>query len=134
MEGETRALGKNGNNRKAGEERLAETEEYRLVRVYLPVLKPDGTIEEVLAAIDTQSNVTFAAREVSTPREWSKGETRMVKGFGTTRSTEPRKFTIIAKGQPRQLNCRLEPKGSLTGGVKVLLSAQHCVELGIDVR
>ena len=48
----------------------SETEIMQLVKVYLDVAMPDGTTKEVLAAIDTQSNVTFCNRAVSRLRHF----------------------------------------------------------------
>ena len=134
MRGESRAPKKNRDRHNPNKRRIAETKEYRLVRVYIPVCKPDGSVQEVLAAIDTQSNVTFAAPEISILRQWDEGEARVVKGFGAARITEPRSVTVMVKGQPRRLKARLEPDKGLAEGVKLLLSAQHCVELGIDIN
>ncbi len=134
IRGESRAPKKNRDTPDPDKRCRTETEEYRLVRVYIPVVKPDGSVQEILAAIDTQSNVSFAAPEMSIPRQWDDGEARMVKGFGAARTTTPRSVTVLVRGQARKLKARLEPDKGLSKGVKLLLSAQHCVELGIDVN
>ena len=48
----------------------SETEIQQLVKVYLDMKMPDGQVREVLAAIDTQSNVTFVNERASVYRPW----------------------------------------------------------------
>ena len=70
-----------GNSGKKQKLRHSETEELQLVKVYLDLEMPDGKIRQVLAAVDTQSNVTFVNKAASVIRPWRRGESRIVHGF-----------------------------------------------------
>ena len=105
----------------------SETEIEQLVKVYLDVVTPEGEVREVLAAIDTQSNVTFANRGVSLRRPWDPGEGTVVEGFnGQSVQTKPRKITICKNGKHIHLKAREEPNGPFPGKIELLLSAHRC--------
>ena len=57
----------------------SETQRYQLAQVYLEILTQEGK-RTVRAAIDTQSNVTYAKWNSSHPRKWKDGEVRTVGG------------------------------------------------------
>ena len=142
--GETEVEGSHGSAGEANEDsapgktqakRPSETRIMQLVKVYLDVVMPDGSSKEVLAAIDTQSNVTFCNRNVSLKRPWDPGEGKYVEGFnGQVVKTKPRAVTINKNGKHVKLRVRQEPGGPFPDGIDLLLSAQACRDLRIDVN
>ena len=121
--------------RRQAKPRHSETDELQLVKVYLDLEMPDGQVKQALAAIDTQSNVTFVNKAASAPRPWKNGESRVVHGFnGQAVVTQPRWVTILKNGARHRLEAREEPNGDFPDGVEVLLSARACRKLKIDVN
>ena len=112
----------------------SETKRYQLAQAYLDV-RAAGSVRTVRAALDTQSNVSYVRERLSKPRQWMKGEVRTVKGIGgLAPEGEPRSVTIMRKGVAITLDARSPPMGLLDEGCGLLLSAQHCRQLGIDVN
>ena len=116
---------------------FSETENYRLLRTYLEVLDLSGTIRRVLVAVDTQSNVSYAKPTLGEPREWRRHENRYVKGIGGwTKAETPLVTRVIKQGRVIEIDTRTPPKGLFDkpDGPEMLLGAQHCVTLGIDLN
>ena len=90
---------------------------------------------KVRAALDTQSNVTYANSEVGVRREWGEGEVKTVRGLGGLVGETVPLSVVVCKGKERiKLKARSAPKGLLERGCELLLSAGHCSKLGIDVN
>ena len=68
-------------------------------------------------------------------REWEEGEVKTVRGIGGIATEgKPLTLTIITSTGKVELDVRTPPQGILDEGCEVLLSAQHCRQLGIDVN
>ena len=117
--------------------RYSETERYRLLRTYIRIIDRNGITRRVQAALDTQSNVSYAKMHLGTPRSWRSYESRRVKGIGGyTQGSIPLTTRIIKGGQIINIDTRSPPPHMFTeqDGPSVLLSAQHCVLLQIDMN
>jgi len=136
----TMAVSSNRRNRKrkASKPCYSETRRYRLLRVYMKVLDRNGNIRRTQVALDTQSNISYARRHLGTDRKWDPRESRVVSGVGGTANTSstPLLTRIIKKGKVVHLKTRTPPNTILQrrGGPEILLSANHCALLNIDIN
>ena len=126
-------------NRTEKREKLqfSETERYRLLRTYLKVLDRDGIVRRVQVALDTQSNVSYCENHLGIPRSWRNHESRRVRGVGGyARGSVPLSTRIIKHGRIISIDTRSPPPNMFIdqGGPSILLSAQHCVLLKIDLN
>ncbi|MCP4456460.1 MAG: hypothetical protein GY816_00290, partial [Cytophagales bacterium] len=115
----------------------SETEDLRLIQVYIQVMNNDRVIETIKAAIDTQSNVSYAKKRLGKKRPWKQSEYRLVKGIGGYQySSDPITVKVIKGRQIIKINARTPCEGMFEeeDGPELLLSAQHCAELGIDIN
>jgi hypothetical protein len=116
----------------------SETKEYLLMQVYLDVIVPTG-VKRVRAAVDTQSNVSYARDILTSPRAWRTGEAKHVKGItGTITTTRPTLLKVLRhEGHETSqvtLDTRDPPKQLFDHGCGVLLSMAHVRELGLDLN
>ena len=112
----------------------SETKRYQLAQVYLSVDTTEGR-RTVRAAIDTQSNVSYANWNISHTRKWKEGEVRTVRGIGgLIEGGMPRMVKVVKHGKQINIPARTPPMGVFEDGVDMLLSAAHCRTLGIDVN
>ena len=59
----------------------------------------------------------------------------MVNGFnGVTERTKPMTVRVFRGNEKFALDAREEPRGPFPDGIQILLSAQHCRQLGIDIN
>ncbi len=126
-----------GQNRKKGKPCFSETEQYRLLRTYLTVLGQNGIIQRTQVALDTQSNVSYSKKELGIPRSWRSHESRYVKGIGGyAKGSIPLITRIIKEGRVIKLDTRSPPAHMFSDedGPSLLLCAQHCVLLKIDIN
>ena len=123
--------------KKKGKPCFSETIPYRLLRTYIRVLDRNGVVRRVQAALDTQSNVSYARLDLGTPRPWRKTESKSVKGIGGYSSTSvPLLTRIVKNGKVIKIDTRSPPRNMFRhrGDPGILLSAQHCVLLRIDMN
>ena len=130
---------KRSKERKKEKSTFSETENYRLLRTYLRVLDINGTIRRVLVALDTQFNVSYTKPKptLGEPREWRSHENKYVKGIsGWSKAETPLLTRIIKQGKVIEIDTRTPPKNLFDkpDGPEMLLGAQHCVTLGIDLN
>ena len=126
-----------GGKNKRGKIHFSETEQYRLLRTYLTVLDRDGITRRVQVALDTQSNVSYAKIHLGVPRSWRSHESKYVKGIGGyAKASNPLTTRIIKEGQIISINTRSPPSHMFKDedGPSMLLCAQHCVLLKIDIN
>ncbi len=124
-------------NKKRTKIHYSETKRYRLLRTYLKVLDINGITRRVQVALDTQSNVSYAKPHLGIPRPWRKHESRRVRGIGGfSQGSVPLSTRIIKNGRIIRIDTRSPPAHMFTeqDGPSVLLSAQHCVLLRIDLN
>ena len=129
--------GKRNRNKEKGKPCFSETIPYRLLRTYLKVLDRNGMIKRVQVALDTQSNVSYARLDLGIPRSWKKTESKSVKGIGGYSSTSvPLLTRIVKEGKIVKIDTRSPPSHMFTreDGPGILLSAQHCFLLKIDLN
>jgi hypothetical protein len=89
----------------------SETKKYRLLQVYLSVLDKHGKIRRVKAALDTQSNVSYAKRHLGQKRQWRSHESPVVKGVGGYCENGIPLITHVVKGKDIiPLDTRSPPK------------------------
>ena len=103
----------------------------------MKVLDSKGKIKKIRVALDTQSNVSFAKKHLGVPREWDSDESRLITGVGGHSSQGTPLTTRVIKGtQVIRLKTRTPPGNLFTGkhSPDMLLSAQHCNELKIDMN
>ena len=115
----------------------SETRRYRLLQVYVKVRDRCGKILRVKAALDTQSNVSYAKEHLGKPRQWKPREGRIVKGLGGfCEETRPTITTFVKGNREVSIDTRTPPKNLFNDleGPEILLSAQHCVDLRIDLN
>ena len=126
-----------GEKEKKGKICFSETEQYRLLRTYLKVLDCNGNVRKIKVALDTQSNVSYAKPYLGIPRSWRCHESKYVKGVGGyAKGSTPLTTRIIKEGQIINIDTRTPPSHmfSREDGPSLLLSAQHCVLLKIDIN
>ena len=122
---------------KKGKPRFSETKNYRLLRTYLKVLDQDGITRRIQVALDTQSNVSYAKEHLGIPRSWRGHESKYVKGIGGyAKGSVPLTARILKEGQIIEIDVRSPSKTMFNSedGPSMLLSAQHCVLLKIDIN
>ena len=116
----------------------SETKEYRLLQTYLLVMDCHGRMKRIKAALDTQSNVSYAKEHLGQPRPWRSHECKMVQGIaGYYRDGKPLLTTHVIKGKDVvPLDTRTPPASMFKdpNGPEILLCAQHCAELSIDMN
>ena len=123
--------------RRQNKVRYSETTRYRLLQTYIYVRDHQGKVQRVKAALDTQSNVSYTKRHLGTPREWRPHEGKIVRGLGGfSEETKPITTTIVKGDQEFHIDTRTPPKSLFSDpeGPELLLSAQHCAELKIDIN
>ena len=116
---------------------FSETKSYRLLRTYLNVLDNTGVVRRVQAALDTQSNVSYAKLGLGIPRPWRSHENKYVKGVGgMVKDSCPLLTRVIKGGEVINLDTRSPSTNMFSdkNGPDLLLSAQHCVVLKIDMN
>jgi hypothetical protein len=115
----------------------SETKRYRLLQTYLLVMDCHGKMRRVKAALDTQSNVSYAKKYLGQKREWKSHESTVVKGVGGYYKNGIPLTTYVIKGKDVvPLDTRSPPEHMFKDpeGPELLLSAQHCAELSIDLN
>ena len=133
----TRPQKRNKTGKRKRKSTFSETERYRLVRTYLRVLDSNGIIQVVKVALDTQSNVSYAKAYLGIPREWRPHENKYVKGLGGySKDKVALRTRIIKEGKVIFLDTRSPPLNMFNdpNGPEILLCAQHCVLLKIDMN
>ena len=115
----------------------SETKRYRLLQVYLSVMDKHGKIRRIKAALDTQSNVSYSKDYLGQKRPWRPHESSVVKGVGGYCENGTPLTTYVIKGKDViPLDTRSPPEHMFQdpGGPEMLLSAQHCDKLSIDLN
>ena len=115
----------------------SETKRYRLLQTYLLVMDCHGKTRRVKAALDTQSNVSYAKTYLGQKRKWKSHESTVVKGVGGYYKNGIPLTTYVIKGKDVvPLDTRSPPEHMFKDpdGPELLLSAQHCAELSIDLN
>ena len=129
---------KKNRKRKRNQPVYSETTQHRLLRVYMKVLDCHGNIRRVKVALDTQSNISYAKRDLGIKRSWNSGECRLVKGLGglCEETFTPLTTRVIKGTKVININTRTPPSTLFTGknDPEILLCTQHCASLKIDLN
>ena len=115
----------------------SETPNYRLLQTYLTVMDRHGKMRRVKVALDTQSNVSYAKTSLGQRRSWRRHESKTVRGIGGNYENSIPLTTYVIKGKRAiPLDTRSPPPSlfDTEDGPEMLLSAQHCAELSIDMN
>ena len=114
----------------------SETQRYRLLQCYMYYRTPKGEIRKGRVALDTQSNMSYSLRQISTPRPKRDWEPQQVFGISgeSVAVGEPLQLTIVKNGQSISIDTNAGPPGALDKDVIALLSCDHVKRLGIDLN
>ena len=115
----------------------SETKRYRILQTYLSVMDCHGKMRRIKTALDTQSNVSYTKEYLRQKRSWRTHESKLVKGVGGYYQHDIPLITYVIKGKDVvPLDTRSPPEHMFKdpNGPELLLSAQHCAELSINLN